>query len=44
MHKEGEKIRATRGVRQGETISPKVFMATLETNFRRLNWENKGGR
>ena len=37
-----EKIRIKRGVRQGDTISPKLFTATLESMFRRLNWENKG--
>ena len=41
-HKESEKIRIKRGVRQGDTISPKLFTATLESVFRRLNWENKG--
>ena len=42
LHKESEKIRIKRGVRQGDTISPKLFSATLESIFRRLNWENKG--
>ena len=42
LHKESEKIRINRGVRQGATISPKLFTATLESIFRRLNWENKG--
>ena len=42
LHKESEKIRIKRGVRQGDTISPKLFPATLESIFRRLNWENKG--
>ena len=38
-----EKIRIKRGVRQGDTISLKLFRATLESIlFRRLNWENKG--
>ena len=41
MHKESEKIRIKRGVKQGDTISPKLFTATLESIFRRLNWENK---
>ena len=40
LHKESEKIRIKRGVRQGDTISPKLFTATLESIFRRLNWEN----
>ena len=35
-------FRIKRGVRQGDTISPKLFTATLESIFRRLNWENKG--
>ena len=26
----------------GDTISPKLFTTTLESIFRRLNWENKG--
>ena len=42
LHKESEKIRFKRGVRQGDTISPKLFAATLESIHRRLNWENKG--
>ena len=42
MHKESEKIKIKRGVRQGDTISHKLFTATLESVFRRLNWENKG--
>ena len=42
LHKESEKIRIKRGVRQGDTISPKLFTATSESIFRRLNWENKG--
>ena len=44
LQKESEKIRIKRGVRQGDTISPKLFTATLESIFRRLNWENKGVR
>ena len=41
LHKESEKIRIKRGVRQGDTISPKLFTATLESIlFRRLNWGN----
>ena len=42
LHKKSEKIRIKREVRQGDTISPKLFTATLESIFRRLNWENKG--
>ena len=40
LHKESEKIRIKRGIRQGDTISPKLFTATLESIFGRLNWEN----
>ena len=43
LHKESEKIRIKRGVRQGDTISPKLFTATFESIlFRRLNWKNTG--
>ena len=42
LHNESEKIRIKRGVRHGDIISLKLFMATLESIFRRLNWENKG--
>ncbi|KAK0405475.1 hypothetical protein QR680_018015 [Steinernema hermaphroditum] len=31
-----------RGVRQGDTISPKLFTATLEEIFRELDWEDFG--
>ena len=41
LHKESEKIRIKRGERQGDTISPKLFTATLESMFRRLNWEKR---
>ena len=42
MHNESDKIRIKRGVRQGDNISPKLLTATLDSIFRRLNWENKG--
>ena len=42
LHKESEKIRIKRGVRQGDNFSPNLFTAALESIFRRLNWENKG--
>jgi hypothetical protein len=31
-----------RGVRQGDTLSPKLFNAGLEQIFRQLDWDNKG--
>ena len=42
LHKDTEKIKIGKGVRQGDTISPKLFTACLEGIFRRLSWENKG--
>ena len=42
LHKENKKIRTKRGVRQRNTISPRLFTATLESVFRRLNWERNG--
>ena len=42
LHKESEKIRIMRGVRQGDTISPKLFTATLPNLFGRLTLGNKG--
>ena len=42
LHKESEKIRIKIGVRQGDTISPKLFTATLESIFSRLKLENEG--
>ena len=42
LHKESNKINIRRGVRQGDTISPKLFMAAIESIFRRLTWETRG--
>ncbi|KAG1649311.1 putative ubiquitin carboxyl-terminal hydrolase MINDY-4 [Nymphon striatum] len=36
------KIRLEKGVRQGDSISPKLFTACLENVFRGLNWTSKG--
>ena len=41
LHTESDKFRIKRRVRQGNTISPNCFTATVESIFRRLNWENK---
>ena len=40
LHKESNNTR--RGVRQGDTISSKLFMAALESIFRRVTWETRG--
>ena len=42
LHKNTEKIKIEKGVRQGDTISPKLFTACLEEIFREVNWEGKG--
>ena len=42
LHKESKTINARRGVRQGDTISPKLFTAALKSIFRRLTWETRG--
>ena len=44
LHRNSEKIPIKRGVRQGDTISPKLFTACLEEIFKKLNWENLGIR
>ncbi|KAK6737598.1 hypothetical protein RB195_019979 [Necator americanus] len=35
-------IDVKRGVRQGDTISPKIFTATLESAMRKLEWDDMG--
>ena len=42
VHAETSKIPIKKGVRQGDTISPKLFTACLEEIFRKLEWRDKG--
>ena len=42
LHKESNKINTRRGVRQGDTILPNLFIAALKSIFRRLPWEPSG--
>ena len=42
LHKESDPIPIRKDVRQGDTISPKLFTASLEDVFRDLDWEAKG--
>jgi len=42
LDKESNKFPIQKGVRQGDTLSPKLFNAGLEQVFRMLNWDNAG--
>ncbi|XP_057654761.1 uncharacterized protein LOC130893016 [Diorhabda carinulata] len=42
LHEPTNKIHVGRGIRQGDTISPKLFTCVLEYSFKKLNWEEKG--
>ena len=42
LHKDSKPFQVSRGVRQGDTSSPKLFTAFLEKVFRKLNWSRRG--
>ena len=43
LHRESDKINLQMGVRQGDTISPKLFTACLQDSIiNKSNWEDKG--
>ena len=42
LDRESVRFPIQKGVRQGDTISPKIFNAGLEQVFRELNWDTKG--
>ena len=42
LHKDTDEEKVAKGVRQWDTISPKLFTAGLETKFRKTDWEGKG--
>ena len=42
LHRESNENLIRKGVRQGDTISPKLFTATLEDLFRNFDWSNRG--
>lgn len=42
LHTQTNPIKMKKGVRQGDTISPKLFTLCLEDIFKKLNWDDKG--
>ena len=42
LHKDSKPFQVSRGVRQGDTSSPKLFTVCLEKVFRKLNWSRRG--
>jgi len=39
LHEESEKFEVGKGVRQGDSIFPKLFCAVLEREFQNFNWD-----
>lgn len=42
LHDNTDKFNIERGVRQGDTISPKLFNAVLQYMYKQTNWDNLG--
>ena len=42
IHEKSELVFMRRGVRQSDSISPKLFTATLESIFRKKDWDKHG--
>ncbi len=42
LHENTTKFKIGRGVRQGDTISPKLFTSVLESVFKKLDWSEMG--
>src|SRR5271156_5086668 len=42
LHETSDLFRIGKGVRQGDTISPKLFTATLEDALRNIKWHGAG--
>jgi len=42
LYKDSNKIKIKREVREGVTMSPKLFIAWLENTFRTIDWTQKG--
>ena len=42
LHKDTKCIKINRGIRQGDTLSPKLFTAVLEHAFKQLDWDTNG--
>ncbi|KAI5737947.1 hypothetical protein M8J77_001036 [Diaphorina citri] len=42
INNEKASIKLQKGVRQGDSISPKLFIAVLEEVFKQINWNEKG--